>query len=301
LRKGLFDIRYAEITTKQATPSHTYTFNGKWIIESESYESELVDEMYWPVISGLTPVNNMVTLIPDFTSALRKYVLEFRNNYDETFKHHYEVEYGSKIKDYLPNEIPYKSDKHLPLTETYAHIGYGLREDSEPTIFTDDDIIINNKIYYAIFEQKNVYDNIHVEYFEGVEGNYGVYENNFVPLDTEYAINRGIYIKPKQDLKLRGKITIPKTFQHLPVIGISQGAFANMEKITHIFIEGADDESTQLRIIQYNAFYECSNLEYFDFPNSLREIGFTAFYGVPLKPSNDGVFSFGDHIYSIGQ
>ena len=301
LREGLFDIRYAEITTKQAIPSHTYIFNGKWIIESKRYESELVDEMYWPVISGLTPVNNMVTLIPDFTSALRKYVLEFRNNYDETFKHHYEVEYGSKIKDYLPNEIPYKSDKHLPLTETYAHIGYGLREDSEPTIFTDDDIIINNKIYYAIFEQKNVYDNIHVEYFEGVEGNYGVYENNFVPLDTEYAIDRGIYIRPKQDLKLRGKITIPKTFQRLPVIGISSGAFANMEKITHIFIEGANDESTQLRIIQYSAFYECSNLEYFDFPNSLREIGFTAFYGVPLKPSNDGVFSFGDHIYFIGQ
>jgi hypothetical protein len=104
----------------------------------------------------------------------------------------------------------------------------------------------------------------------------------------------GWSIAPKRGIVLSGKITLPSYYDNSPIVQV-QG-FHGQTGLTHVFWE----RNCQLKSIygtQYNngAFGLCSNLEYFEFPDSLCRIGQYSFYSVKLD-----TFNFNDGLREIG-
>ena len=273
------------LPTKSETIQYNYKFTNIWSFNNIEYNCSNNDPIGWPIINNIYPVDNTVVLIPKFKENIREYEIIFKNPYDSTFGVNPIVApYGTKISNILPRDIPYRNDSLLPLTDTYSHIGYNINENAMTAIdFTDNDIVTGNKTYYAIFNQINVYENIHYDYFNLRLGSFE---------DPESKVINQCYILSPKNNTLQGKITIPAFYEDIP-IGIVEG-FKGNTKITHVFVAG-----NNLKEIGYEAFMKCSNLEYLDFPNSLRKIENNAVRETKLKPIN-GIYYFGNNLYSIG-
>ena len=145
--------------------------------------------------------------------------------------------------------------------------------------------------YYPVFVPMSVYDNVHEEYYELIEGQLAI----------------------KSDVVLSGKITLPTSINGMPVLAVAPSGFENgagnkdTSKITHIFWA---KENRKVTNIYDNAFMYCRNMEYFEMPETVTEIGSYAFstceklfsgdYG--KKDSNNyAVEDFFKNIQSIGQ
>jgi len=273
------------------TGSHVYSFTGKWYIDNT--DSELLDgsdnEMTngWPIFDSLV-INNNITLIPNFTADLRAYKIIFTDGTDE-FRYENDYDYGTLLKDIVPNAIPYKDDSMLTdPKKTYAFIGYNSNNTADNGInFGDSDIVSGDKIYYAIFKEVSVYDdlNIHEEYYD------------FDPIQEDEVIV-GYTIKAKVGKFLKGKITLPNKYNGLPILEI--GDFTTNLEISHIFIKN----DSQIRKINNHAFFLSARgavqLDYFDFVPSIIEIGDYAFAQVPLKPDNSHSYVFPQNLKKIG-
>lgn len=81
-----------------------------------------------------------------------------------------------------------------------------------------------------------------------------------------------------------GKITLPTTHNDMPIIKIGPAAFnvnelyrtfSNQTSITHVFFENADN--CNVIMIGQQEFFNCTDLQYIEFPTSLKIIQPNAF------------------------
>ena len=82
---------------------------------------------------------------------------------------------------------------------------------------------------------------------------------------------------------VRGKITLPKTFNNMPVYGIAESGFANLKELRMVFWE----KDATPYVIQANAF-NISGLTYFDFKSTIEEIYGRAFYWLAYQVEYGG-------------
>lgn len=282
------------LPTKSETIQYTYQFTNQWFVNSEIESNKKdcsdVTPKGWPIIEDIVPDSNgTITLIPSFARDLRQYEISFINPYDQHFTHSVTVDYGTKINTILPTEIPFRDDSGLDYNLTYSHVGYNIQENANYGIeFVDSDIVTGPKTYYAIFKEISVYENIHEDYFTYMKSSYTD------PVDTAFNIAEGYSISPKAGLK--GKITIPAEYNHLPICQVAANAFLKNANITHIFFA----KNNKVRILDEYAFAECPALKYFEFTGALRIIDNHVFYkGAPLAPL-DHCYNFGKNLYSLG-
>lgn len=162
--------------------------------------------------------------------------------------------------------LPYKDDTQLSTEETYILKGWSTAPESErnrpliTNLYTEP--IRNNLTLYPVFVAGSVYNNIlDSKYLEASPSLY-----------THHG-TEGVYIKLASGCSVRGKITLPKTFNNRPVYGIAADGFRALRELKMVFWE----EGATPYVIDQNAFY-ASGLIYFDFKPSIEEIRARAFY-----------------------
>ncbi|MBO7210870.1 MAG: leucine-rich repeat protein [Methanobrevibacter sp.] len=119
---------------------------------------------------------------------------------------------------------------------------------------------IRDMTFYPIYEEKNVYDNECVlgkTYFH-IETN----ENN----QNILFLNSGV--------KLAGKITLPIELDGKKIHLLNTGIFSNQNDITHVFWKKGLNSLVE---ISTEAFNGCTNLIYFEMPDSVKTINNYAF------------------------
>lgn len=201
---------------------------------------------------------------------IHSYELNFYNDSGTLIETVVEVPYGQMAK--TPDTIPYKDDSQLSLYETYNFKGYSSSVGGE-LIDVSTILVTSDEDFYAVFEKvDDVRTIIHPEYFEPTD--VWTYSESGFNIGSSYSTT-GVSLTPKVTLK--GKITIPRTFDGQPVIGI--GGFGNSSgesahAITHVFMETAEDDTkAPLTVISNSAFRNVYSLIYFDFGNSnIRQV-----------------------------
>lgn len=245
------------------------------------------------------------------------------------------VPYNENIT--VPNTIPYKDDSGLGLYEAYDFTGYSTIENSTEVMNVEKMKAISDRKFYAVFKKVNdIRQIVHPEWFEFIKAEWGSEEKQFlesneyfteeidrVPQPPIRSIVYGCAIRPKTNLTLQGKITLPNEGTYIdeatkkevtaPVIGI-QGNFAdaviNLEdptqnsgrhRITHIFCQ---EKGSNLLFIENHAFPSNPTLKYFDFtPNTIREVRLEAFTNCHLDAQLYDRLGQGlsENLYIVGQ
>lgn len=318
-----------ETPRMNSTIQYVYTFNNQWnILINNTIQEKIItgssDEGYegWPIAEDYA-VQSDITLKPDFTATLQKYLITISNtDFESDFITSKEFEYGTLLKDAiaeleveLDNRIPRRDDSLLDFDKTYRFEGYNT--DKAATIalqFGDDYIVSGSKEYYAIFKPVSVYSNVYRNYF-----NYSLVYSYGDGYDTAFDI-AGVNIIGINKT-LRGKVTIPAYIElntgKYPVIGLGKntmyssenGLFENNTDITHIFFE-TDPETVgtikpnRFRVINERVFKNATALKYFQFTDGLRVIGDYAFQFVPLENDrnvSEASFTFSPNIVRVGR
>lgn len=237
---------------------------------------------------------NGTTLVLYAQFIVHKQVVEFIYPDDSVVT--MEIEYNTKIQ--VPDIIPYKDDSALPLEQTYQFLGwnYLINEDTANTVvdentfkITQDFTRSNNNAMQTVWatysygddvspelfgELKpiSVYDNIHPEYFKIIG----------IPNSTATTI--------QLEKQITGKIVIPHNVTYngttYPVTTFSSNGASNkpdplLKDITHVFFEKDNNGKVSITNIGDYCFFECTNLQYFEFSASgLTQIGTSCFQGV---------------------
>ena len=188
-----------------------------------------------------------------------------------------------------PKVIPFKDDSNLDLHRTYHFLGYTDKENGKTPLTKvewENQYANEFKEYWAIFEETSVYD--------------ATLDNDYLTF-TSVANGQGYSVAIKDGVKLSGKITLPSTYNNLPILSIVGGTentvnngLAKNSKITAIF--WSPQNMTQLERIENYACYQMSGLKYFEFPDSVTYIGNYCFTYANLSlnsklPENLGNYS----------
>lgn len=285
---------------KSNTPAETFTFEGVWHmylnndLTSEPIEINKSDTDKLPYYTNIT---TNVILVPQFKSEPRFYEVKFYGTnltepfYTKTFQ------FGTSYAELQPKEIPYKEYSGSSLTAAWDFKGYSLVQGAS-NLVPESYTLTNNQNFYAVFEFVNdIREIIHPEWFEYTLDPY-TQDQSYSYAPQPLPIIEGYRITPK--LSLKGKITLPATYNGLPIVRIGSG-FASAsstvsQEITHIFCE----KNSAIREIMMGAFENNTTLQYFDFsPNTIRFIDQNAFYGCSaLDPNN---FSLSNQLWFIGR
>lgn len=154
------------------------------------------------------------------------------------------VPYGQAIEE--PLAYPYKDDSKLDREKTYKFIGWSLMQNGNP-IKLKSYQATRDYTFYSSFTESSVYDNVaNTRYFNIYQGE----------------------LSPRSGIVLKGKITLPAKVNNEKVTVIKD--FKNQKEITGIFFE----KSNVLGIERFeqNAFQDCHNLRYLEYPKSLTRI-----------------------------
>ena len=313
---GQFD---PERIIKGSTASHTYVFYGEW----EIYKTEnmsLVKTIYWN--DNRFPVDDMqitydITLKPKFYPQIREYTLSFYGvNQQEPFYTTVQP-YGTSFKDIQPSEIPYKEYTGNDLKADYNFVGYSLLPSSINTV-PDSYKVQNEQSFYAVFEfVSDISTIVHPEWFAyepyGYTRDKAYQDSGMIPRDDtylQYTDSMSAWkIYPK--VALRGKVTIPATYNGKPVVALGQFQKVAEQKITHLFFE----KGSKVYEICNSAFSYDSNtgsepmstLQYVDFSqNTVRYIGGHAFSNCSsldgsLLPNGLSKFTLSNKLFFIGE
>lgn len=279
----------SEAIKKSNTESQTFTFANSWTLKDLDSNEERT-------LSGENPYDNVsltanILLTPNFTENVRKYTINFYDGDGNKIQSASgEYDYGTLIENIKPATTPTKDDSLLDIYKTYTFLGYAQSPTSLNPIskFTDSHKVNHDYNYYAIFSgETSVNDSVNVNEdnfeFTLLTGERGYRESLEADGNTNFNISSGYSVKPAAGKQLAGKITIPANHNGLPVIEL--GDFRGQTNIKGIFFE----EGTSIRVI---SSYACAsgsnnlpqnNLQYFEFPDSLRVIGASAFLNCRLK------------------
>lgn len=307
---GSFDV---EKIIKGNTPAFTYTFTGQWeVYKTEGMEFiELLDERddkmpyyYGPNYSGIT---YDITMRPKFIAIDREYELKFFGTdllnpfYTTTQK------YGTPFTEVLPTEIPYKEYNGDNLKSDYNFVGYSLIQGSVNTV-PDSYTVQNAQSFYAVFEfVTDISTIVHPEWFEYVLTPYtwdkSYSENNIIPKEDEYLQyldgTSSYMVYPK--VSLRGKVTIPASYNGKPVVALGDFSKLVPQNISHIFFE----KGSKVYEIKSSAFANMTSLRHIDFSqNTVRYIGAQAFQGcenidASLQADGTSKFTLSNKLFCI--
>lgn len=303
---GVFDI---DSVYQDATDYKTYTFADQWIITKADGSTVTLNNKL-PYGFNIT---SDVTVAPVFIETTRQYTVNFYN-YDGTPIENATNKFdaGSKLKDIIPNIIPYREDTEGALgeAEIYVFRGYAAMQGSSTTLSQELEILADYDLY-AVFTASSIYDMYKYvsmeDYFTTSNSSY--IESNRLPdtirdqADSTYDISDGYVLTLK--VKISGKILIPSSWTDgKPIVGIYVNANAegtlteNGENLQYVFFEKTNNnlrfygrsafqtmrnlkkvvnQPAKLRIIGNNCFQECSRLETSIFDGALISIGASAF------------------------
>ena len=186
--------------------------------------------------------------------------------------HSYQVVDGRMLHD--PKLLLSRDESNLPDDKRYRFLGFtqkatGNNVTNNPnTLVADLDSLkaVRNYNFYALFYEESVKSSpTDISFFNFTKTAY------LDVFDSKYNIEEGYAVTPAKGAKLAGKITIPATYDNLPVITV--GGFSGQTGITHIYWYG----EPQIREFYSDAFNGCSELRYFEFPKTVREIGANCF------------------------
>lgn len=203
---------------------------------------------------------------------LTKYNIYFRNYYqDGTIDPepiaHERVASGEYL--YAPNVLPTTDESMLPDDERYKLLGwvsetkYCFPEneaEGKKHLMNLEAIMSENtdRTFYACYVKESVLNSsTDLRYFYFSSFNY---KDQFEP--NNYNIS-GYWCEPKSGVTLSGKITIPDTYEGLPVVGVRN--ISNTD-ITHIYFKNPET----VRVLR--DIYSNKALKVFKFPRGLREI-----------------------------
>lgn len=265
-----------------------YDFVG-WELTANDGSKLVVTEDNWDEFSFNHPkLQGMDDFNFEAIYTIHEYTIVFTNPHDKSFGINgsitYKVAYDNVIS--LPEIIPYRDDSGLGTEQCWSFLGYNDTATATTVLDLTGVKSRQDKTYFAIFKQSSVYDNVHPEYFEYVD--YTWRDDFYSAGDAQYNLN-GYRIHLKAGL--RGKITIPSTYNGKPIVAIgdsfrtSTGLLnpekdARGENITHIFF-GADSQirsfadysldGSPVQYIGYPGSQTCA------LPPTLRAIGKYAF------------------------
>jgi hypothetical protein len=254
-----------------------YDFVG-WSLDNRNpYDKDgnLLDSVITVSESGSWSNQKLIADKYDYTYyaifEIHEYELRFHNDTGTQVDDIVKVPYGQMAR--IPNSVPYKDDSGLDLYGTYNFIGYSSSVGGEIIDVTKIEVSSNEDFFANFEEVEDVRTIVHTDWFTCTDE--WTYEEG--SLNSDYT-QTGVTITPA--LKLRGKITIPRTFQGKPVMAIGGFRCDNLKqgedpyRVTHIFMEKADDGSkAPLCVVVANAFRGMSTLKYFDFGScNLRAI-----------------------------
>ena len=206
---------------------------------------------------------------------------------------------------YAPSGIiPYRDDSQLGKYQTYDFKGYSLSLNNTGTVVNlSAQKSARDLVFYAHFEQiADVRTIIHPEYFTSIDSYYS--ETGFGWGNEDFNIESGVILRLVVPVK--GKITIPKTFNDKTVIALDS-TFSGAAKVenghrpgigdglTYIFFE----EGSSVRSFENYAFANNTSLIEVEYPESLRQIGDSCFRNcIKINIPNNYI---GNNIVKIGQ
>lgn len=151
--------------------------------------------------------------------------------------------------------IVYLDDSDKGVEETNKHIGWSQSKNSINKFeFGEKGYIVTQaKEFWPIFETVKVHDNILSEtYFEEKNGAISLINNN---------------------IKFKGKVTIPKSIGGTDITAIGNNFFANQTEVTGVYFE----EGNKIDTFESASFHSCKNLQYIEIPKNLKTIQARAF------------------------
>lgn len=291
---GAFDINDIY---KSSTEYFDYVFTGKWNIfdsDTNEYVGVVHNSDKLPARGN---VQQNLTFIPEFEASTRKWTVTFKQDND-TLATIPDIPAGTLLKDvidtYYP-DIPWKDDSLLDTYLTYSFEGYALSKTATSGLKVENYPVTSDMELYAIFKQMSVYENVHDDYwlYELTSSNaYTILKDD----NPNYHIEKGYIVTPNPKKNLRGKITIPATYNDLPVYQISSSSFENNISVTHVFL----GTGSKLRVIGSRAFMN-SRIKFFEFTDELRRIEERAFMQASLlEPDATSSYIFGNNLYYMG-
>lgn len=236
--------------------------------------------------------------------TIKAYNIYFKNYIPGVDETNYPILYTDKVNngDFLrePPILPSVDESNLEFDKRYKFIGWVL-EPSDNNCYPQNErlaktvnitnIISQNmdRTFYACYIQENARDNItDGDNIAKLDSKYFKFDNCSV-LDkiTGQSVS-GYAISVKDDVSLRGKITLPTVYNNAPILKISGfggGQAMSTDQsatrggmITHIFWKGEPN----LIEIDEQTFSGCVNLRYFEMPGTIQYIKSSAFYNCRL-------------------
>lgn len=198
--------------------------------------------------------NYVITLYAQFER--HTYSMSFYNDDGETLLGTMDAPYGDFIGTPTILGVS-KNEGNLDLYRTYRLKGWsqtlGGNVINLNTIRSSMDMS-----FYAVYEEVSVFSNIlGNEFF------------TFTPTTGGYEIS------VKSNVQLKGKITLPVTYNNSNIVMIKSAGFADQSDLTYVFFDR--DHPSYLKYIGASSFSNCTNLRYVEFPNSVTDIQNNAF------------------------
>ena len=264
-------LNVAEITYKKNTAAETFSFVEKWQVKDANTEAELfvIDRTTQTDKAPYynTALNTDIIITPLFTENVRCYTLVLDVNDEQTTL--IDIPYGTSLLEKAEEVFsggPMLDETLLPLEETYSFKGWGMHKNSA-TVINETVILQSDLTIFAIFERKDVHQNIHPEWFT-----YTVVSN---------TAGTSVILSPKEDIVLTGKVTIPTYIDGYAVTELKDFDAEHGHDITHVFMQDAN--LSQIKTIRANCFNSLTNLVYFEWPKQLETIDQRAFYKTHLQ------------------
>lgn len=278
-----------------------YDFKGWKLLGTP--DSAIISEKNWDSQSLSTNVYSY-TFCAVFT--IHAYEVKFLDQNDNLLDTKY-IDYDTNLV--VPNMIPYQDDSNLKLKQTYDFQGWSLSKTGkviDPSTY----VITSNETLYATFKLvEDVTKVVHYDWFSFREITISDYGYGVPGHDASSFNKTGLWVQPAEGIILRGKVTIPRTYQGKEVITLN--GFGRDHKITHLFMESGNGKAP-LAALGSQAFWSGSyetrgTIKYFDFANtSLRIIENYAFQGCNLDAdlleldSLNDLFYIGDGAFNAG-
>lgn len=263
---------------KSDDPNYIYEFANKWEYKTSQGDTGEIEGANLNL--ELITVNNSkadITIKPVYNKTTHYYTITF---YDNNFVELYKISnatYGQTFNEIKPNFIPVKDDSELDLTQTYKFKGYSSINGSSTIINEELWTVSNDTSLFTVFEETSVYK---IDY------------SNYLNITSE-GILLGLKIfeeNAKEQFVYSGeKLVIPK---NVKIIGAH--SFENNNTLKSIFIQS----DSNLKTISQAAFKN-SQLEYFEFTNTIEKFGAESFKNCLLDITNYGSIGNSEYIINM--
>ena len=206
----------------------------------------------------------------------------------------YKAVHGTTLHDPGVNVV--RSDEvNLAKDQRYRFIGFTRKVNGKNVYSAENAVNVvdfskivatANTSFYAAFVEESVYDKVTDDkYFD------------YVDIRMDGASGYRLELKSKyRNAGFGGKITLPVEYNKKPILQISGfgGRDSNHTNITHVFFKG----TPKVKSIAANCFQNCNQLRYFQYPDTITELGAYCFQltnSLEAFRLNKGLKTIGDN------